>query len=171
MERAASKLCEVVLDLTQFGPQNEIPNQWISQLLQLLPFDVYDNVASIHIYNPNSFLRKYIKKLPRPVTHKISKRISFAVTLVELQEHIHASEIHLPKSTSKSYLHLVIVIDSYPVCYSEFGDGAKCGFLPRESSFSIQGPGAGDCQGRRRIYPSDDGAQAGADVQCQRGDQ
>lgn len=101
MERVASKACEVVLDMTQFGPSNEIPNQWISQLLQLLPFDLYDNVAAIHIYNPNSFLRKYIKKLPRPLTHKISKRISFAVTLVELQEHIHASEIRLPKSTSK----------------------------------------------------------------------
>lgn len=101
MERVANKLCEVVLDLTQFGPSNEIPNQWISQLLQLLPFDVYDNVAMIHIYNPNSFLRKYIKKLPRPVTHKITKRINFAVILVELQEHINASEIRLPKSTSK----------------------------------------------------------------------
>ena len=100
MERVANKSCEVVLDLTQFGPSNEIPSQWISQLLQLLPFDMYDNVAMIHIYNPNSFLRKYIKKLPRPVTHKITKRISFAVTLVELQEHINASEIRLPKSTT-----------------------------------------------------------------------
>ncbi|KAI9491357.1 hypothetical protein BDB00DRAFT_874401 [Zychaea mexicana] len=100
LERVANKSCELVLDLTQFGPSNEIPSQWISQLLQLLPFDMYDNVAMIHIYNPNSFLRKYVKKLPRPVTHKISKRISFAVTLVELQEHINASEIRLPKSTT-----------------------------------------------------------------------
>ncbi|KAI9261580.1 hypothetical protein BDA99DRAFT_547292 [Phascolomyces articulosus] len=100
LERVANKSCELVLDLTQFGPSNEIPSQWISQLLQLLPFDMYDNVAMIHVYNPNSFLRKYIKKLPRPVTHKITKRISFAVTLVELQEHIHASEIRLPKSTA-----------------------------------------------------------------------
>ncbi|KAI8137099.1 hypothetical protein BJV82DRAFT_547510 [Fennellomyces sp. T-0311] len=100
LERVATKSCELVLDLTQFGASNEIPSQWISQLLQLLPFDMYDNVAMIHIYNPNSYLRKYIKKLPRPVTHKITKRISFAVTLVELQEHISPSEIRLPKSTT-----------------------------------------------------------------------
>ncbi|KAI9323567.1 hypothetical protein BX666DRAFT_2016762 [Dichotomocladium elegans] len=99
LERVAGTLCEVVFDLTMFGVSNEIPSIWISQLLQLVPFDLYDNVFMIHLYNPNSFLRKYIKKLPRPVTHKISKRISFAVTPVELQEHIAPSEIRLPKST------------------------------------------------------------------------
>ncbi|KAI8390971.1 uncharacterized protein BYT42DRAFT_508674 [Radiomyces spectabilis] len=99
LERATNKSFEVLIDLTMFEPMNEIPNQWISQILQLLPFDIYDNVATIHIYNPNSYLRKYIKKLPRPVTHKISKRITFAVTLAELHEHIHPSEIRLLKST------------------------------------------------------------------------
>lgn len=115
MERAANKACEVVVDLTQFGPANEIPSIWISQLLQLLPFDLYDNVAILHIYNPNGFLRKYIKKLPRPLTHKISKRVVFATTLAEMQEYIHASEIRLPKSTGecKGMMEYYIQMDTY----------------------------------------------------------
>ncbi|KAL0094126.1 hypothetical protein F4703DRAFT_1816773 [Phycomyces blakesleeanus] len=99
LERTANKAIEVVFDLTLFGHANEIPNQWISQILQLLPSDVCDNVATFHIYNPNSHLRKYIKKLLHPITHKVSKRISFAVTLAELYESIHPSEVRLPKST------------------------------------------------------------------------
>ncbi|KAF7726129.1 Ras GTPase activating protein ira2 [Apophysomyces ossiformis] len=99
LEPAANKSIEVVLDMTLFSPSNEVPNQWISQTMQLLPFDVYDNVATIHLYNPNSHLRKYIKKLPRPVTHKLSRRITFAVTLAELHEHILPTELRLPKST------------------------------------------------------------------------
>ncbi|KAI9020828.1 hypothetical protein CLU79DRAFT_835831, partial [Phycomyces nitens] len=99
LERTANKAIEVVFDLTLFGHSNEIPNQWINQILQLIPSDVCDNVATFHIYNPNSHLRKYIKKLLHPITHKVSKRISFAVTLAELYESIHPSEVRLPKST------------------------------------------------------------------------
>ncbi|KAI8078349.1 hypothetical protein BDF21DRAFT_43098 [Thamnidium elegans] len=100
MERAGNKSLEVVIDTTLFCSSNEIPSQYISQILQLLPFDSSDNIASILIYNPNSYLRKYVKKLPRPVSHKIAKRTFFAVTLAELYEFINPSEVRLPKSTT-----------------------------------------------------------------------
>lgn len=103
MERAGNKSLEVVIDTTLFCSSNEIPSQYISQILQLLPFDSSDNIASILIYNPNSYLRKYVKKLPRPVSHKIAKRTFFAVTLAELYEFINPSEVRLPKSTSKYF--------------------------------------------------------------------
>lgn len=101
MERSLNKPVELLFDVTQFGPSNEIPNQWLNQLLQLLPPDVHENIATVYIYNANSHLRKYTKKLPRPLTHKFGKRIVFAVTLAELHEHIAPSEVRLPKSTSK----------------------------------------------------------------------
>jgi neurofibromin 1 len=101
MERAQNKSLELIVDTTLFSGANEIPNQWVNQILQLLPFDAYDNISNILVYNPNSHLRKYVKKLPRPLTHKMAKRIVFAVTLAELYEYVNPSEIRLPKSTSK----------------------------------------------------------------------
>jgi uncharacterized protein (DUF2384 family) len=107
MERASNKTLELVLDMTLFTSANEIPSQYISQILQLLPFDATDNIASILVYNPNSYLRKYVKKLPRPLSHKMTKRTYFAVTLAELYEFITPSEVRLPKSTSKFFYFLI----------------------------------------------------------------
>lgn len=100
MERASNKSLDLVLDMTLFCQSNEIPNQYISQILQLLPFDASDNIATILIYNPNTHLRKFVKKLPRPLSHKMTKRTFFAVTLAELYEFINPNEVRLPKSTS-----------------------------------------------------------------------
>ncbi|CAO3650284.1 unnamed protein product [Mucor fragilis] len=100
MERASNKSLELVIDMTLFSAANEIPTQYASQILQLLPFDASDNIATILVYNPNSHLRKYVKKLPRPLSHKMTKRIFFAVTLAELYEYINPSEVRLPKSTT-----------------------------------------------------------------------
>ncbi|CAO3626389.1 unnamed protein product [Cunninghamella echinulata] len=100
LERTTNKQFELVVDLTLFGPSNEVSNQWINQILQLLPFDPLENISAVHLYNPNSYLRKYVKKLTRPITNKLSKRTTFAVTLAELHEYIQPSEVRLPKSTT-----------------------------------------------------------------------
>ncbi|KAI9310474.1 hypothetical protein BX666DRAFT_2126182 [Dichotomocladium elegans] len=100
IERVSSQQFEVVVDLTLFGPANEVPCQWISQLLQLLPFDATENVVAIHMYNPNSSFRKFMKRLQRPVSHKFSKYFTSSATLLELQEYINVSEIRLPNSTT-----------------------------------------------------------------------
>lgn len=101
MERASNKSFELVIDTTLFSSTNEIPVQYLNQILQLLPFDASDNLSNIIIYNPNSHLRKYVKKLPRPLSHKMNKRLFFAVTLTELHEYINPTEVRLPKSTCK----------------------------------------------------------------------
>lgn len=101
MERTGNRLFELLTDLTQFGRSNEAPAQWLHQLMQLLTDDKCDNIAICYIFNPNTHLRTFIKKLTRPISQKISKRIVFAVTLAELHEHILPSEVRLPKSTSK----------------------------------------------------------------------
>lgn len=101
MERKGNRVYELLVDLTQFSRGNEIPTQWVHQLMQLLTEDRIDNIAICHIYNPNTYLRTFIKKMTRPISHKFSKRIVFAVTLSELHEYITPSEVRLPKSTSK----------------------------------------------------------------------
>ncbi|KAG1458627.1 hypothetical protein G6F46_006647 [Rhizopus delemar] len=100
LERASNRSIEIVFDMTLFTQANEISNQYVIQLVQLLPFDVYDNIANIIIYNPNSDMRKAVKKFPRPITHKLAKRFSFAVTLAEMYEYINPNELRLPKSTT-----------------------------------------------------------------------
>lgn len=101
LERTSNRHYELLIDLTRFSRLNEIPYQWVNQILQLLGEEKLDNIAVCHMYNPNSYLRTFIKKLSRPISHKFAKKIIFTVTLAELQEHIVLSEIRLPKSTSK----------------------------------------------------------------------
>jgi neurofibromin 1 len=101
LERKGNKAYELLIDLTQFCRGNEIPAQWVHQLMQLLTEEKIDNIATCYIYNPNSYLPTFIKKMTRPISHKFSKRIVFAVTLAELYEYINSSEVRLPKSTSK----------------------------------------------------------------------
>lgn len=101
LERASNRHYELLIDLTRFCRLNEIPGQWVHQLMQILSEDKSDNIAVCHIYNPNTYLRTFIKKLARPLSHKFTKRIVFGVTLAELHEHILPSEVRLPKSTSK----------------------------------------------------------------------
>lgn len=101
MEHALSKPFELLLDLTLFGQFNEIQNQWISQFLQLLPFDSEHNLMQIYFYNTNSAFKKYSKKIVRQLPNKLAKRSIFSTTLVELHDYIAPNELSLPKYTSK----------------------------------------------------------------------
>ncbi|KAI8647143.1 hypothetical protein BD408DRAFT_358792 [Parasitella parasitica] len=99
LERASNRHYELVIDSTRFCRLNEIPGQWVHQLVQILSEDKSDNIAVCHIFNPNTYLRTFIQKLARPLLHKFAKRIVFAVTLAELHEYIFPAEIRLPQST------------------------------------------------------------------------
>jgi hypothetical protein len=103
LERVSNRQYELLVDVTLFSRSNEAPSQWIHQFMQLLNEDISEKVAVCHVYNANSHLRSFMKKLTRPIPHKFTKRMAFAVTLAELQSHISPSEIRLPKSTSKVY--------------------------------------------------------------------
>ncbi|KAI8983424.1 hypothetical protein BDB01DRAFT_790689 [Pilobolus umbonatus] len=99
LERTSNRSYELLIDLTEFSRINEVPFQWIQQLLQLLSDEKIDNIATVHIYNPDSFLRTFIKKFTNPISHKLIKKIIFAVTLAEIYEQIPQSEVRLPSST------------------------------------------------------------------------
>ncbi|KAI8087606.1 uncharacterized protein B0P05DRAFT_584843 [Gilbertella persicaria] len=100
LERASNRQYELFIDITRFGRNNEIPVQWVNQILQLMGEDKLENVAVCHMYNPDTYLRTYAKKLSRPIPHKFTKRVIFAVTLAEVHENISPSEVKLPKSTT-----------------------------------------------------------------------
>ncbi|KAG1177602.1 hypothetical protein G6F70_005649 [Rhizopus microsporus] len=100
LEASSNKSFEVLVDCTLFSNNNEVPSQWINQLMQLLSSDIMGSFAALHVYNSNSYLRTYLKKIEvQQLPHKLSKKTSFTATLSELQEYIQASEIKLPKLT------------------------------------------------------------------------
>ncbi|KAI9277397.1 hypothetical protein BY458DRAFT_433218 [Sporodiniella umbellata] len=100
LEMIGNRSYDLLIDFTLFSKDNNIPAQWLKQLVQLASKDLIDNIFSVYIFNPNSYLQIYLKKNPqiRP-NHKLHKRTFFAVTLAELQEHIQSVDIRLPEST------------------------------------------------------------------------
>lgn len=104
MRTGNGKPFEIVIDLTRFSSNNEIQSQWIQQFIQILPFDIQENLARLYFYNSNTAFRKFAKKLSRPLSHKTTKRTLFCFSLAELHEHIASGEVGLPRSTSKSFM-------------------------------------------------------------------
>ncbi|CAG8509250.1 3861_t:CDS:10, partial [Acaulospora colombiana] len=90
---------EVLVDLTQFGPSNEIQLQWVHQFIQIFPFDAVENLSKLYLYNTNTAFKKFAKKLSRPLSHQISKRMIFCCSLNELHEYIAPPDVRLPQTT------------------------------------------------------------------------
>lgn len=101
MERTGGRPFEILIDVTWFSKASEMPAQWVHQLMQLFSDEKSDKITTYYIYNPNSCLKSFVKKLAIPFSSKFAKRITFAATLAEIYEHILPSEVRLPKSTSK----------------------------------------------------------------------
>ncbi|CAO3597273.1 unnamed protein product [Absidia cylindrospora] len=99
MENLYGKTFVLVIDVTQFGPANEIPKRYVTQFWELMPKSIMNNLSSVVVFNPNTRFRKYFKRGNYPVSQKINLRIVFAISLKELAELIHPSEIRLPRST------------------------------------------------------------------------
>jgi neurofibromin 1 len=89
----------VVLDATQFGPDNEISKTRLQRFSELIPKSILSVVPSIIVYNANTCFRRFLKRSNSPVNLKFTKRITFAITMKELAEYIKPSEVQLPKST------------------------------------------------------------------------
>lgn len=92
---------ELLFDLTRFSEECEIPIHWLNQFFQLVFSEMNDYLVSLHLFNPNFHMQRYIRKLPRILTNKLVKRTKFAITIKELSASIALSEIRLPKETCK----------------------------------------------------------------------
>lgn len=109
MEPSLNTPFEILFDVTQFNPTNEIPVHWMNQFFQLIFSEMNDYLVTLYLYNPNAHLQRYIARLPRLLTNKLVKRSVFGVTLSEIHERIAPSELALPKETGKErYLYFTI---------------------------------------------------------------
>ncbi|CAO3611756.1 unnamed protein product [Cunninghamella echinulata] len=99
MEPFIDKPFDIVFDTTRMNPVNEIPVHWMNTFLQLIFQELNENLVCFHIFNPNSHLQRYIRKIPLKITNRLLKKTHFAIKLSELHDHIAPSEVHLPKSS------------------------------------------------------------------------
>ncbi|KAG0047826.1 Ras GTPase activating protein ira2 [Gryganskiella cystojenkinii] len=100
LEPVANKTFDLVIDVTGFGPSNEISDHNISQFLQLLPTDTALGLCNLYFVNVNTAFRRYTQTLSRQVTSRIAKRVIFPSGLHEFNEFIAPSDLRLPKSTT-----------------------------------------------------------------------
>ncbi|GAA5815422.1 hypothetical protein MFLAVUS_008930 [Mucor flavus] len=99
MEPYLNRPFELLFDLTRFCEDVEIPIHWLNQFFQLVFSEMNDYLVTLHLFNPNFHMQRYIRKLPRLLTNKLVKRTKFAITITELSSFIALSEIRLPKDS------------------------------------------------------------------------
>ncbi|ORZ22469.1 hypothetical protein BCR42DRAFT_406243 [Absidia repens] len=99
MEPFLDKPFDFVFDTTRMNPVNEIPVHWMNTLFQLVFHEMNENLVNLHIFNPNSHLQRYIRKIPLKITNRLLKKTRFAITVAQLHENIAPSEVRLPKSS------------------------------------------------------------------------
>ncbi|KAI8078788.1 uncharacterized protein BX664DRAFT_367193 [Halteromyces radiatus] len=99
LENMGAESFIVVMDVTRFGSENEIPKQRFIQFCEMFPKSTLANLQMIICYNSNTCFRRYLKRADYQTTNKIIKRIVFAVSLEEIAEYIHPTALQLPKST------------------------------------------------------------------------
>lgn len=104
MEPYLNNPFELLFDTTEFSSTRAIPIHWLTQFFQLVFSEMNDYLVSLHLYNPNTYLQRYIRKLPRAIVNKLVKRTHFSSNLVELNEHIATSMVKLPKETRKCHV-------------------------------------------------------------------
>ena len=95
---------ELLFDTTEFSATHGVPIHWLTQFFQLVFNEMNDYLVALHLYNPNSYLQRYIRKLPRQIINKLVKRTHFSTSLGELSEYISPAEIRLPKASSNSFM-------------------------------------------------------------------
>jgi len=90
----------LVVDCTQFSPQNQLPAQWASTFARYFP-DIGDNLEKILLINPNHDFKKYSKALRKFLNSKIQKKIEPITSLEKLRNFIADNELGLPTSTTE----------------------------------------------------------------------
>ncbi|KAF0455119.1 gtpase-activator protein for ras-like gtpase [Gigaspora margarita] len=101
IEAHMTRQFEILIDLTKFGPSNEIQLQWVQQFVQVFPYDAIENLSAIYLYNPNSAFKKFAKKLAKPLSPGHVKKVHFCCSLNELSQYIAHNEMRLPRSTTQ----------------------------------------------------------------------
>ncbi|KAJ2802655.1 Ras GTPase activating protein ira2, partial [Coemansia guatemalensis] len=99
LESLATKGFELFFDLTQFGPANEVPGQWLRQLKRIVPESIISNVQSVYWYNVNTHFRKYTKQAGLLLPARLARRSVFPHSLGDLHEFLASPQADLPPGT------------------------------------------------------------------------
>ncbi|XP_051540739.1 neurofibromin isoform X1 [Myxocyprinus asiaticus] len=91
---------EIVVDLTHAGPSNRFKTDFLSKWFVVFPGFAYENVATIYIYNCNTWVREYTKYHERLLTGlKGSKKLLFIDSPARLAEYVEPEQQKLPAAT------------------------------------------------------------------------
>ncbi|KAK4704245.1 neurofibromin 1, partial [Phenoliferia sp. Uapishka_3] len=92
---------EILIDCTKFASANEVPTQWIVQLVAILPAPTAQNLSRVFIFGPNTLVKRYLRKLGRLMSfERLDSRKAIALsTVAELEQYFSRVELMLPSST------------------------------------------------------------------------
>ena len=95
-----TKPFSIVIDLTLFTNDNQWTLPMCSSFAKLIPDLVMQNLESIYFFNPNSWFKKYSKRISK-VVYRVQKKFQFIPNLSKLLEIINENDLGLPSySTS-----------------------------------------------------------------------
>lgn len=98
LQEVHSKPFVLVIDISFFGPENQIALPWFVKYVRHFPDIASDNLKSIYILNPNHNFKKYSKRIARHVG-RIQKKITLLHNVLKLADYIAEPESALPSST------------------------------------------------------------------------
>nr|XP_018259204.1 neurofibromin 1 [Kwoniella dejecticola CBS 10117]OBR81362.1 neurofibromin 1 [Kwoniella dejecticola CBS 10117] len=92
---------DVVIDLTNFSAANELPLPWLKRSIQLFPPGILPSIHTLAIYNPNTYAKKRIKRLPDSiyVAPAVGKNVIACSSPSELADFIPFTSLALPEYT------------------------------------------------------------------------
>eukprot|EP01102_Stenamoeba_stenopodia_P013588 TRINITY_DN4434_c0_g1_i2.p1 TRINITY_DN4434_c0_g1~~TRINITY_DN4434_c0_g1_i2.p1 ORF type:complete len:1185 (-),score=326.97 TRINITY_DN4434_c0_g1_i2:1010-4282(-) len=88
----------VVVDCTLFGQEHQLSYPWCNTFSKLFPPIVAKNLEAVYIINPNTWFKKYCKRVGKLVT-RIHKKFVFLTNVKKLFENIPENDCGLPAST------------------------------------------------------------------------
>ena len=88
----------VVVDLTFFSSENQMPISWCSNLYSVLPQGASQNLDAVYVLHPNQWFKKYSKRIAKLVS-RVSKRLVFCTSLSQLLKYIPEDSNGLPPET------------------------------------------------------------------------
>ncbi|EFC40840.1 rasGTPase-activating protein [Naegleria gruberi] len=95
-----TKPYEVVVDVTGLREETGLQAGHIVNFFKTLPTGARKNCARTIIFNPNSYLKTHLSQKFSYVKRKaIKKKVSFCISVRELEEYIERKNIDLPQST------------------------------------------------------------------------
>ena len=89
----------IVIDLTFFSSENQIPISWCSSLYSIIPSTASKNLDCVYFLHPNQWFKKYSKRIGKLVS-RITKKFIFCTSLSQLNKFIPEDQIGLSQETT-----------------------------------------------------------------------